>query len=152
VEGNIRKDGTVSENDLFPSGKPDDDTGMNTFFEQYKIAVELWDRLRAQRQVSNSFYVTINTALVGAIALKEVDPYFRLALCLAGLAVCLLWFVMLRFYRDLMDGKYHIISKIEALLPVAPFRSEMPYHHRFTSIERMIPLLFVLLASMHALL
>jgi hypothetical protein len=41
-------------------------------FEQYKLTVEMWDRIRERRQRSNAFHTTINAALVAAITAKEV--------------------------------------------------------------------------------
>jgi hypothetical protein len=49
---------------LFPTAVPEG-KAADIVFEQYKLAVEMWDRVRARRQTVNAFYATISAAIVG---------------------------------------------------------------------------------------
>ncbi len=61
----------MDERALLLSGKPDDKVEMDRLFEQYKLAVEVWDRVRARPQISNSIYVAINAALVTVMSVTD---------------------------------------------------------------------------------
>jgi hypothetical protein len=59
---------------LFPGGKkPLEPAEIARLDEQYKTVVEMLDRVRARRQQSNKFYLSINTAIVAAIKIGEID-------------------------------------------------------------------------------
>jgi hypothetical protein len=96
---------------------------MDRLFEQYKLAVEMWDRIRARRQLSNSFYATMNTALVAAISAKDLVTLVSPYICSAGICLCVLWFFNIR-YRRINIYKESVIIKIETLLPFRPFSAE----------------------------
>src|SRR5690242_16771985 len=106
-------------------------------FEQYKLAVEMWDRVRARRQQSNSFYATINTALVTAIAAKDAVKVYVPYVCFAGITLCVLWFFYIMLYKNLIDIKQDSIIKIEDMLEQHPFRDEkLVIKNRFLSFTR----------------
>lgn len=132
----------MTDSDLFPSGKPDDKIGVDRFFEQYKLAVEMWDRVRARRQTANAFYVTINAAVLAVATAKDTDKVFQLSLSVAGLAISVLWIFTIVNYKILINGKYDVISRMEDFLPSTPFRSELLSHRHFTLVERLIPIAF----------
>src|SRR5258705_2726593 len=61
--------------------------------EQYKLYVEMADRISARRQTANSYFLAINTGLVGFIgyvSTKETGEYLWL-MAGAGIANCYLW-------------------------------------------------------------
>jgi hypothetical protein len=122
-------------------------------FEQYKLAVEMWDRVRARRQHANSFYVTINSAIVAALIVKGAPEYVIAPAAIAGVAVCALWLITIMNYKTLTDGKFHVICQLEQQLPSAPFRSEPggPNLLPFTKVERSIPIVFAVLYAWVAL-
>jgi hypothetical protein len=94
----------------------------------YKLAVEMADRISARRAVANAFFLTVNTTLVAVVGLSTTRPDSTLrfaAVCAAGVAVSVCWWLLLRVYRRLNTAKFTVINKIEAEhLPVKPYTDE----------------------------
>ena len=101
--------------------------------EQYKLYVEMADRVSQRRDQSNRFYVTIVSALAAIVvviarfgvpedgALLEVA---FLIIGLFGIALSGVWFMNIRSYRMLNSAKFQIINKIEEQLPFAGYSEE----------------------------
>lgn len=75
----------------------DGDKYQAAILEQYKLCVEMADRISARRALANTFFVTINAAvlaLIGAALGKNIEapPIFLLFPLLILLAMCLFWF------------------------------------------------------------
>ena len=92
--------------------------------EQYKLAVEMWDRTRTRRQQTNSFYATMNTAIVAAIAARKSAGFISPYICIAGFFLCILWYFNIRRYRSINTAKQDVINTIEDSLPLHPFSVE----------------------------
>src|ERR1700756_1773551 len=113
-----------------PSSIPDEKATADRRFEQYKLAVEMWDRIRERRQRFNTFYATINAALVAAIAAKEVGAAISISITAAGTLLSALWFVNILRYRAINHAKLAVITGIEQgmqnklPLPLQPFSDE----------------------------
>jgi hypothetical protein len=142
----------VDERALILSGKPDDKVEMDRLFEQYKLAVEVWDRVRARRQNSNSFYVAINAALVTVMSVTYSINFYVNFICVAGVLICCLWLFNMLMYKKLIDTKQSIIIEIEKYFQWQPFSAERRSIGdgivSFTWIERGIPFAFVLLYAL----
>jgi hypothetical protein len=94
--------------------------------EQYRIYVEMADRVSARRALANTFFLTLNTAvlvLVGVFWQSPPEaPVGLLVIPLALLlALCLAWFWIVRSYRQLNSGKYAVIGALEQRLPASPY-------------------------------
>jgi hypothetical protein len=94
--------------------------------EQYKLYVEMADRISARRSSVNMLFVTINAAvLTFAAALWRDKPDaprgFLLPPLLLLLLLCLAWFLLVRSYRQLNTAKYAVIGQLEARLPASPY-------------------------------
>ena len=107
------------------SEKYSDTPYQNHLLEQYKIYVEMADRISQRRGSANTFFLAINTALIGALAAMfdkipmPVAPIFFL-----GAAIfCVAWFLLLRSYRNLNSAKFEVIGHIEKRLPCSPYWS-----------------------------
>lgn len=88
-------------------------------FEQYRLAVEMADRLSARRGTANGFYFTVSSALLAA------SESLGLALAsIAGIALCAAWWLQLKSYRKLSSAKWIVINAIEQQLPAKPFNDE----------------------------
>lgn len=121
------------------------------YLEQYKLAVEMADRVSARRGTANTFYLAIQSALIALMSVEDVD---RWAVATAGVLLALTWFLQLRSYRQLHTAKYSVINAMEAKLPAAVFteewsmlKKERPtaWRERYTElgyIERLIPVAF----------
>jgi hypothetical protein len=88
--------------------------------ELYKLAVEMADRISVRRGAANSFFLTLNTAMVGIVGALNLQWY----LPAAGLIISLSWWMLLRNYRNLNRAKFRVILAIERDLPVHIFGDE----------------------------
>ncbi len=130
--------------------------------EQYKLLVESADRISQRRQNANSFFLTINTALlafVGSIASRTGSEAVALRQCLgpvslAGTIICYVWYRLVLSYKGMNSAKFEVIHAIEQRLPAAIFDTEWqrlaegrdPKKYKpFSEIEIWIPWVFCML-------
>lgn len=128
--------------------------------EQYKLFVEMADRISSRRQAANSFFLTINTFLITVIGYSGIKSANILSDCLsfvisiAGMILCYTWFRIIRSYKDLNTAKFNVIHEIEKLLPISPYDAEWEAVDRgknpklylpFTHVETKIPWIFFVL-------
>jgi hypothetical protein len=119
----------------------------------YKIYIEMADRISNRRQNANSFFLTINSAIIGfggyVKTSKLNDNNWIIAL--AGIVLCYVWYRLIRSYKDLNTGKYKVIHEIERHLPISPFDMEWELIGKgknsklylpFTRVESKIPIVF----------
>lgn len=138
---------------------PSDDALHSHLFEQYKLYVEMVDRSSARRQTANSYFLTVNTGLLGFVGFlttrQETATYIWL-LGFAGITLSVLWYWLVRSYRDLNTAKFAVIHAIEKRLPLSLYdaewealgRGKRPDLYRpFTHIEIGVPFVFLLLHS-----
>ncbi|MEV0375170.1 hypothetical protein AB0I10_36280 [Streptomyces sp. NPDC050636] len=99
------------------------DNYQGAILEQYKLCVEMADRVSSRRNLTNTFFLTFNTAVV-AVVVTVSGVNWRggsVWVLLAGLVIlltqCLAWFVMMRSYRQLNAAKYAVIGALERKLP-----------------------------------
>ncbi|MGV9851327.1 RipA family octameric membrane protein [Streptomyces sp. NPDC003442] len=91
--------------------------------EQYKLCVEMADRVSARRNLTNTFFLSLNSAVVAVVAavsddaLATASAWLLLAGLLILLAQCAAWFMMVRSYRQLNAAKYAVIGALEERLP-----------------------------------
>jgi len=147
---------------LFPEevGKsyPSPEMFQGHLIEQYKPYLETADRISNRRQSANSFFVTINTALVALVGYihigSETSNELYWLIALAGIALSYMWYRLIRSYRDLNTAKFKVVHEIEKKLPISPFDAEWEAVGRgenrklylpFTHIEMGIPWVFLIL-------
>lgn len=130
------------------------------YFELYKLAVEMADRVSARRSLANSFCLTINTGLVALMGGTDDLNWY---LPIAGLLFCMTWWALLRSYRDLNTAKFQIILGMEERLPVRVYADEkriyksdpvrfqlrrkvitkwIAQYRELTRVERIVPVVF----------
>lgn len=104
---------------------------LPVLIEQYKLYVEMADRISERRVDTNKFYVTLLTGLLALIGLAFEKNWFSviqdevLAVgSLIGLLLCCVWGVNIRSYRQLNSCKYQVIYDIEKLLPYQCYSCE----------------------------
>lgn len=123
--------------------------------EQYKLCVEMADRISQRRSISNTFFLTLNSAFVTAIATlfptESIGAAWLLLPLVALIAQCLTWYFIVRSYRMLNSCKYNIINELEERLPATPWKTEWRIlggqtgparYWRFTLLEQWIPIVF----------
>lgn len=128
--------------------------------EQYKLYVAMADKISERRQAANTFFLTINTALVAMLGIVWphtgglVSKAWYSIVGISGLILCYTWYRILRSYRDLNSGKFRVIHAIEKCLPIRPYDAEWTSIGRgedpklylpFTNIETKIPWVFFVL-------
>ena len=101
------------------------DDNRKDIFEQYKLYVEMADKISQQRLLSNSFYTTLNTILLTVLGVKW-DSMDNLLFLVAGIGIILslIWFFNVRSYRQLNSGKFKIIQQMEEYLPFRAYKAE----------------------------
>ena len=123
---------------------------------QYQMCVEMADRVSNRRMLANSFFVGMNTAVVGAlaVALKEgliASRTLVIAPATAAVLMCVAWWMMVLSYRQLNAGKFRVIVVMERELPFAPFTAEWAAldaarsrrtYLQTTTVELLVPWLF----------
>jgi hypothetical protein len=146
----------------------------NHLLEQYKLYVQMADKISERRQAANNFFLTINTALIaflGLVASPNVGGADGVAanpplpwvfvVSAAGVVLCFSWFRLVRSYMDLNSGKFKVVHEIESRLPASPYDAEWEALGRgedpglylpFTHIEIWIPWVFAALYVVLALL
>ena len=128
--------------------------------EIYKTYLQMSDKISDRRQSANSYFLTINTVIVGLISYlsfgieKKLTILYFLLISIAGMVICYYWFRLIRSYKDLNSGKFKVVHDIEKLLPINPFENEWEKLGRgkdkkkylpFTKIEMRVPWVFFFL-------
>ena len=114
-----------------------------SLLEQYKVYVEMADRISQRRGAANTFFLTFNTAVVGALAgfYKDVPPDVSVAMYAAAAVLSIAWGVLLRSYRNLNTAKFTVIGMLEERLPANPYyKAEWKALGEGKDLRRYIPL------------
>ena len=138
-----------------PPGDADPDRAI--ILEQYKIYVEMADRVSARRSLTNTFFLTLNTAIFAAIGALWKDrsavTSWLLVFPLFALVVqCGAWFFLVRSYRQLNSAKYTVIGVLEERLPASPYWNaewkalgegkDKAKYWPLTHLEQWVPIIF----------
>ena len=134
--------------------------------EQYKLYVEMADRVSQRREQSNRFYVSLVAAIVALLViLARFDvadgawPIVFLISGVVGAALSLVWYVNIKSYRQLNSAKFAIINKMEKQLPAAGYSDEWEIlrpkagpaqYFQLTRIEQFVPVIFFVLFALLA--
>jgi hypothetical protein len=129
--------------------------------EIYKMYVEMADKISERRQSANSFFLTLNSAivaLVGYVNLSQgstpTPSSFFWLVAISGMVLSFLWYRLIRSYKDINSGKFKVIHVIEQQLPLRPYDAEWTALGRgedpklylpFTHIEIYVPWVFFLI-------
>lgn len=98
-------------------------------FEIYKLHVELTDRFTQRRIQIGQFYTGLVSGLVAILAfsyekLNENKYHILFLIGCLGVAICVVWILNLRSYKQINSGKFKVILELEGLLPFAFFEKE----------------------------
>jgi hypothetical protein len=98
--------------------------------EQYKLYMEMADRISERRDKANGFFLTLNTAVISAIGIfldkfGSFRPIWIVLLPTAALVLlCGFWFRLVKSYRQLNSQKFILIGEVEEKLPVRLWSTE----------------------------
>jgi hypothetical protein len=101
------------------AAEPLDPEQRRLLFDQYKLAIEMADRVSARRGTANSFYFTVSSALLATS--ESLSLPFAAG---AGMILAVAWWFQLRSYRTLNAAKWAVIDALERELPWQPFHDE----------------------------
>lgn len=129
--------------------------------QQYKLYVESADRVSSRRALSNTFFVSVNTALlsVDGFATSQTlktaaSPSFVFlsVLTIGSILLSITWYLILHSYDQLNTGKFAVIHKLEAELPASLYSAEWVVlgkgkqsktYRPISKLESNVPLLFI---------
>lgn len=135
---------------------PHNEKWYSHLLDQYKMYVEMADRISSRRATANSYFLSVNSAIlafVGYLSSKDTGEYLWL-LALGGITLSVLWEALITSYRNLNTAKFLVIHKIEKRLPISPYdaeweamgRGKNPKLYRpISHIEQGVPYVFVVL-------
>ncbi|MDQ8704721.1 hypothetical protein RCO28_19810 [Streptomyces sp. LHD-70] len=131
---------------------------QSALFEQYKLCVEMADRVSARRSLANTFFLTVNSVLMTVLATtlpaqhSAVSTWLLAPGLLVLLCMCASWFALVRSYRQLNTAKWAVIGAFEERLPAYAYsRAEWTVlgegrdwrtYLQLSSVEQWVPVLF----------
>lgn len=99
--------------------------------EQYKLYVEMADRVSTRRAQTNRFYISFLSGMLALLSIvigREIFSDFRaivfMAVAVLGIVLCGLWYVNIRSYIQLNSGKFKVIHEMEQHLPYPCYEKE----------------------------
>lgn len=115
--------------DLFAKGKKQYGADYQKhLFEQYKLYIESAEKTSDRRQLANNHFITINTAFVLLMGFfyQYIDnsAWVNLVFASFGVAICIVFYRLIRSYQQINKAKFNIIQKIEEELPLALYKEE----------------------------
>lgn len=96
--------------------------------EQYKLYVEMADRISSRRDIANTFFLTLNGVALGSAGVLIEKGYslsekwaliFPLLVLLLG---CFFWNRLINSFKQLNGVKFYIVGELETRLPASPYR------------------------------
>jgi len=140
---------------LFPKGSPQV-SEQKELRDLYRLMVETSESLVMRRQAVNTFFLSINSLILGALGFLVRDGLLNntmkasvVLISMAGIILCAVWRRMIVSYGLLNAGKFDIINRMEKHLPAAMFAAEWVAlqnrkYKSFTKTECAVPYLFML--------
>jgi hypothetical protein len=134
-------------------------------FEQYKLYVEMADRISERRDKANSLFLTLNSGVVTALGflwdkhLTLNTKWYVLLPLVVSLGFCWFWFRLVKSYRQLNGVKYELVGEMEKKLPIRIWSTEWlvlgegkdpEKYHPFSHIEQNLPKAFAVLYMISA--
>lgn len=128
--------------------------------EQYKLYVELADRVSQRRGIANSFFLLVNSSAViilGSlgVSFQDASPWLFVFPTVILVCICVVWFYLVRSYSQLNSGKWKVVGALEERLPASPWwRAEWQalgegkdrsLYWPLTHLEQWVPWIFILL-------
>lgn len=105
---------------------PSNDKWHSHLLDQYRLYVEMADRISQRRTTANTYFLSVNSAIlafVGYITSKDSTSYMWL-LAIAGCLLTLFWYHIILSYRNLNTAKWQVVQSIEKRLPISPYDAE----------------------------
>jgi hypothetical protein len=129
----------------------------NLLLDQYKMYVEMHDRISARRNQANSFFISLLSGILAIFSIASnqgktaMHPIVGVVVGILGVILCLLWNFNIRAYRRLVERKIQVILEMEIHLPFYCYTREGSLrrqdladktYFRPTSIEQLTSIIF----------
>lgn len=141
------------------NGYASDEQYRAHILDQYRLYVEMADKISSRRDVANAFFLTLNSLFLGAAgALVDrgytSEPKWALLFPLSVLLwECFFWWRLIISYKQLNGAKFNIVGELEARLPASPYRkaewqhllkegTDRSVYWPLTHLESKIPIIF----------
>ena len=165
-ENKRKRDEIVNENirsHLWNDGKlnsEDETTCSKEILEQYKLYVELADRVSQRRGIANSFFLLVNSSsvvILGSlgVSFQDASPWLFVFPTVILVCICVVWSYLVRSYSQLNSGKWKVVGALEERLPASPWwkaewqalgeGKDRSLYWPLTHLEQWVPWIFILL-------
>ncbi|MCZ0931711.1 MAG: hypothetical protein OXJ52_00945 [Oligoflexia bacterium] len=130
--------------------------------EQYKLYVEMADRISQRRQSANNYFISVNIFLFSFFSYLQYIKFNIGAFIIfsAGIIVCFVWYRLIKSYKGINSGKFKVIHEMEKNLSYQPYKIEWEkigkgndkkLYQPFTKIELYVPWVFSILYAIFIL-
>lgn len=119
--------------------------------EQYKLYVNSSLDVTSKRLETNKFFLTLNSIIFGFTSIiTTLNNNLVIALfSIIGIIVSVVWLKNIVSYKELNCAKFKVIHELEKYLPASLFKTEEEHYlnryYGFTSIEKFVPITFIIL-------
>ncbi len=125
--------------------------------QQYFKFVDSAEKVSDRRALANTFFLTVNSAIVTVAALfwenrpAVSSPWLLLLPLAAALALCFTWYVIIRSHRQLNGTKWALVGELEERLPLRLWSTEwrrldsgtnQQKYLKLTVAEQLVPIVF----------
>ncbi|MDC1512882.1 hypothetical protein N8456_02135 [Porticoccaceae bacterium] len=132
---------------------PPNEKWHSHLLEQYKLYVEMADRISQRRTSANTYFLSVNSAILAFVGYltSESTPDYMWLLALAGYLLTIFWYNIVLSYKNLNTEKWQVVHDIEKRLPISPYDAEWDAVQRgcnpklyrpITHIESWVPWIF----------
>lgn len=134
---------------------------QNHILEQYKLYTESADKISSRRNLTNVFFLTINTTILGILGFTFenfqtiLSTPLLVLLTTTFLVLCIVWWWILRSYRNLNSAKFKVVGQLEKKLPASPYWSaewnhlgsgrDIKKYLPLSFLEQFVPIIFLIL-------
>lgn len=155
-----RETGDSVDTELF-AGREPAENDRDALLAQYRVFVETSEALVSRRQGVNTFFLSVNSAILAVVGLLlrdgqsgDLESGVLVGLGLGGVALCVVWRRLMMSFGQLNRGKFDVITALERRLPARSFTAEWaalgygrdPGKYKpFTETEARTPLVFAAL-------
>jgi hypothetical protein len=89
--------------------------------EQYKLYVDMADRISQRRISTNTFYITVTSLILTVYGItKSLSFIANICVLIAGILLSISWHEVINSYKQINSVKWHLVHDIEEQLPICP--------------------------------
>lgn len=138
------------------------DSRKHELLELYKLHAEFADRVSQRRDGANRLFVSLLVGLMLYLGIfvrfgsNEISLEIILLFAgIIGVVLSVSWYVVIRSYRQLNTGKFHVLHELEKELAFSFFEKEWRYlesgkkarrYWKLTIVETSLPIIFFVLS------